>query len=116
MRPVHVLLALALVTLPGCPSGSGDQQGAAPSPALAPNTSPAPLPEASKAEWIPPTISTTELNERLRGGEKLHVYDVRSKTAFDREKIKDAESLPWGDIDAKYKALPKEKPIVLYCA
>ena len=120
MRPVHVLLALALVALPGCPSGSTEQQGAAPStapgPNLAPNTSPAPLPMASKAEWIPPTISVTELHERVQGGAKLRILDVRSQSAFERERIKDAESLPWADIDARHAKLPRTEPLVLYCA
>lgn len=110
MRPVHVLLALALVALPGCPAGSGDQQGAAP------NTSPAPLPMASKAEWIPPTISTTELHERVKAGAPLRILDVRSKSAFDRERIQGAQSLPWADLDARHATLPKTVPLVLYCA
>lgn len=116
MRPLHLVLALALAVLPGCDSGSGGQDGG-PSPyTLAPNTSPAPLPVASEPTWEPPTISTADLNTRLAAREPMLVADVRSQAAFDREHITGAQSVPWADIDKRKATLPKDKPIVLYCA
>lgn len=114
MRPVHLALALVLVALPGCADGGRDQSQA-PS-GLAPNTSPAPLPAASAPTWEPQLIGTADLNVRINAGEKMHVYDVRHKEAWEKEHIKGAESLPWADIDKRAKALPKDAPLVLYCA
>ncbi len=115
MRPIACLV-LALVALPGCDTGPRDQ-AAGPSPYVpAPITSPAPLPVMSVAPWEPTTISTADLNARLAAHEAMYVADVRSLTAYEKEHIKGAKSLPWADIDKQKGTLPKGKPIVLYCA
>lgn len=118
MIPLRTLICLtiALGLLPSCDSGRHDQAGEPTPYMITPNTSPAPLPVVSKPAWDPITISTEDLNTRLAAREDLPVYDVRSETAFEKEHIKGAASLPWADIDKRKGTLRKDKPIVLYCA
>jgi hypothetical protein len=113
----RLALVLACVTaLSGCQM-SGDQDHAnAPSPVLAPNTSPAPLPVASAPEWTPPLITTDDLNRRLKAHENLVVFDVRAASSWEAEHIEGSKSLPWADVEKRHGELPKDRPIVLYCA
>lgn len=115
MRRVPLLLALALAAPLGCADGSEDH-AAGPSPGRTPLTSPAPLPLASAPAWEPTIISPTELQARRAAGEEMTVLDVRSLAAYEKEHIAGAKSLPWSDIDKKQATLPRDQPLVLYCA
>ena len=111
-RAAAVVLACALLT--GCiPSG---EEQARPQTGNAPNTSPAPLPQASIAAWDPTVITTDELKAKLDAKEKLTIYDVRAEESWQAEHITGSKSLPWARLEDKKGELSKSEPIVLYCA
>jgi len=63
-----------------------------------------------------PRISLEELKQRLDAGADLVVVDVRSKEEFDQGHIPGAVSIPYAEIEARYRELPGDKEIVTYCA
>ena len=115
MRHLRLVLALTVLCLQGCPGGADDRNAGAPD-GRTPHTSPAPLPLASSPVWEAPHLTTTEINARRLKGEDLLMVDVRSEDAWKKEHIEGAVSLPWADLDKKHATLPKDRPIVLYCA
>ncbi len=63
-------------------------------------------------------IDIKELKAMIERGDSVVIVDNRPKGEFDRQRIKDAVSLPWAmDVvpEAK-KILPSDKLIVTYCA
>jgi predicted sulfurtransferase len=63
-----------------------------------------------------PRISLEELKEKLDAGADLVVVDVRSKEEFDQGHIPGAVSIPYAEIEARYRELPRDKEIITYCA
>jgi len=63
-----------------------------------------------------PRISLEELKEKLDAGADLVVVDVRSKEEFDQGHIPGAVSIPYSEIEARYRELPRDKEIITYCA
>lgn len=63
-----------------------------------------------------PRISLEELKEKLDAGAEVVVVDVRSKEEFDQGHIPGAISIPYGEIEARYRELPRDKEIITYCA
>ena len=57
-----------------------------------------------------------DLGHRLEKGEKnLVVLDVRSRRGFQEGHIPGAHSIPFEELEERYKELPKDKEIVTYC-
>jgi hydroxyacylglutathione hydrolase len=44
------------------------------------------------------------------------IYDVRAFESWEAEHIEGSKSLPWGKLEDDVKKLPRDKPLVLYCA
>jgi len=63
-----------------------------------------------------PCISLEELKEKLDAGAEVVVVDVRSKEEFDQGHIPGAISIPYSEIEARYRELPRDKEIVTCCA
>jgi rhodanese-related sulfurtransferase len=64
-----------------------------------------------------PRITVQELKKMMDTKAPVVVLDAQPKRAFDKGHIKGAISFPWGPklSDEQIAALPKGKPIVLYC-
>ncbi len=65
----------------------------------------------------PERITAEELVHRLEAGEEFLILDVRPKQAYRLSpvRIKGAIRVPPGNIDARFRELPANKPIVVYC-
>ncbi len=63
-----------------------------------------------------PRISPEELKEKLDAGAEVVIIDVRSKEEFDQGHIPGAISIPYEEIETRYRELPRDKEIVTYCA
>jgi hypothetical protein len=64
-----------------------------------------------------PRITVQELKAKIDRGEALVVVDVRTGQDYadSRIKIKGAVRIPIVQIEERYRELPKDKEIVLYC-
>ncbi|HEX3175720.1 MAG TPA: VTT domain-containing protein [Methylomirabilota bacterium] len=62
-------------------------------------------------------ITPEELKRRLDAGENIVVVDVRDRLDFDAEPtiIPGALHLATDELDARYREIPRERDIVLYC-
>jgi len=61
-------------------------------------------------------ISSYQLLQKISNGDKdFIIVDVRNKDAYDLGHIKGAVSMPLADIPLKYRELPKDKDIIVYC-
>lgn len=114
MLKSRLAAALACILLSGC--FPGDDEQARPQTGNAPNATAAPLPAASIATWVPVTISTNDLKTRMDAKEVFAIYDVRARESWAAEHITGSESMPWAGLEERKKAIPKDRPIVLYCA
>jgi predicted sulfurtransferase len=70
----------------------------------------------SQADGVP-RITAQELKAKIDKGEDLIVVDVRTGKDYadSRIKIKGAVRIPIVQIEERYRELPKDKEIVLYC-
>lgn len=66
----------------------------------------------------PERITAEELVHRLEAGEEFLILDVRPKQAYRLSpvRIKGAIRVPPGNIDARFRELPANKPIITYCS
>jgi rhodanese-related sulfurtransferase len=46
---------------------------------------------------------------------RFHVIDARDKAQFDKEHIPGAVNLEWRQVLEKRAAIPKDKPVLIYC-
>ncbi|NNE97988.1 MAG: hypothetical protein HKN25_03095 [Pyrinomonadaceae bacterium] len=60
-------------------------------------------------------ISLEDAKAAFDKGDALFI-DTRSKSAFENEHIKGAINIPWADIEKRYKEIPKDKTIIVYCS
>jgi rhodanese-related sulfurtransferase len=60
-------------------------------------------------------ITPAEVKQRLDGGEKLILVDVREPWEFDICKIGSARLIPMGTVPANLQALDTDDDIVVYC-
>ena len=62
-------------------------------------------------------ITAPELKERLDRGEKLAIVDLRSDISYqvDGMKVAGAIWIPPGDFEERYREIPRDRPIVMYC-
>jgi len=63
-----------------------------------------------------PSVSATELNEKLKNGKRPLVVDVRQPGEYHTGHINGAKLIPLGELSGRLKELPKNKEIVLVCA
>ncbi|GAB4399837.1 MAG: rhodanese-like domain-containing protein [Anaerolineales bacterium] len=63
-----------------------------------------------------PSISVTELNEKLKFGKHPLVLDVRQPDEFRTGHISGAKLIPLNELQRKMKELPKGREIVCICA
>jgi rhodanese-related sulfurtransferase len=64
-----------------------------------------------------PRITVQELKAKVDKGEDLVIIDVRTGEDYQgsRIKIKGAVRIPIVQLEERYKELPKDKQIILYC-
>ena len=63
-----------------------------------------------------PTLSAQELHEKLKGGKRPFVLDVRQPEEYRLGHIAGAILIPLGELDRRVKEVPKGREIVCICA
>lgn len=63
-----------------------------------------------------PALSATEVNEKLKNGQRPLVVDVREPEEYRALHISGARLIPLGELGKRLKELPKNKEIVCVCA
>lgn len=98
--------------LNGCAHSGLDDAQASAQPAARPEPVPAPLisPEPYRL------IDCAELRQRIEAGTNWLIVDVRSAGGYRQEHLPGAVNIPYGKLDARHSELPKDRPLVLYCA
>jgi phage shock protein E len=108
LRPASVVASLLLATpaalMGACTSPS-------PSSARAPAAPPSAAPSPAAAA---PRIDGAEAHRLVAAGALL--LDVRSPDEFSDGHIEGAVNIPVDQVDARLSSLPRDKPIVVYCA
>ena len=99
----RVFLALLMSVALSCAQASAQASGARAQPSQ-PSQSPPPTP----ADRV-----TLEEFKALRAAGKVFVLDVRYQID---KKIKGAEHIPLGDVEARLADLPRDREIVTYCS
>jgi rhodanese-related sulfurtransferase len=62
-----------------------------------------------------PTLSASELNEKLKNGKRPYVLDVRQPEEFRSGHIISAKMIPLGELSGRIKELPADREIVCVC-
>lgn len=60
-------------------------------------------------------IQADELKSKIRWGDEIYIYDLRSKSNFEAGRIRNAVSMPIADLPTRIQEIPKEKEVVIYC-
>jgi rhodanese-related sulfurtransferase len=60
-------------------------------------------------------MEPSDLHERLNGGERLVLVDVRSTEEFEADHIKGAVNIPVSELAARVSELPSDAAIVTVC-
>ena len=60
-------------------------------------------------------MTPQELKSLLDAGGNVVVVDARSLSSYEASHISGAGSMPLGEIDTRYRELPKGARIVFYC-
>lgn len=60
-------------------------------------------------------IQTDELHSKIKWGNEVYVYDLRTKEQYDNGHIQTALSLPEKELISRISEILKEKEVVLYC-
>src|SRR6266496_4956464 len=63
-----------------------------------------------------PSLSPSELNEKLKNGKHPLVVDVRQLEEYRSGHIAGAKLIPLGELNRKMQQLPKSREIVCVCA
>lgn len=63
----------------------------------------------------PTQLMPTDLQERLAGGEKLFILDVREPYEYAEGHIAGSTLIPLGQLANRAAKLPKDRPIVAVC-
>ena len=66
------------------------------------------------AQVEPKRVSSAELKEKIEKKRDLLIVDVRSKAKYLVGHIPTAISIPFGEVAARHKELPKDQHIVFY--
>ena len=63
-----------------------------------------------------PYVSIEELKQELDRGANMIILDARPKQDYDMDHIAGAISMPFFEVEQRYKELPRDAWIVTYCA
>jgi 3-mercaptopyruvate sulfurtransferase SseA len=63
-----------------------------------------------------PRITLDELRDQLASPRKMVLIDTRSRTEYEAAHIPGAISMPYAEVEARYRELPRATQIVTYCA
>ena len=63
-----------------------------------------------------PSLSTAELQEKLKGSKRPFILDVRQPEEFREGHISGAKLIPLGALKQSLKDLPKQREIICVCA
>jgi 3-mercaptopyruvate sulfurtransferase SseA len=106
-----IVFTLGLGVLTAC------QDSSAPLKTEATNTNISPVPKA--AEPAPqddaPRITLADAKKEFDADKAIFI-DTRSADAFKLERIKGAINITMNDSEARYKEIPKDKKIIVYCS
>lgn len=109
------ILLLAVAALAGC-------QAVAPTPTSVVTATPAGGQAGNGSETLPqtreevPRITLDELRDLLASPRKIVLIDTRSRAEYEAGHIPGAISIPYAEVDARYRELPRATQIVTYCA
>jgi hypothetical protein len=93
------------LTLPGATPTATNATNATP-------TAPPPHPEGDRSAVT--RIAAEDLRAKM-GRNEVTLIDVRDAGSYAREHITGAVNMPFASLEAQIDAIPKGKPIVLYC-
>ncbi len=68
-----------------------------------------------EAEGEARRISLEDAKAVFDKGDAIFI-DTRSENAFANEHIKGAINIPWKEVEKRYKEIPKDKTIIVYCS
>jgi rhodanese-related sulfurtransferase len=71
---------------------------------------------AVSAIAAPRNINSGEAKELLAKNKKVYLLDVRTADEFRQARIKGAVLLPMNDLQLKYYEIPRDRPVLVYCA
>lgn len=100
------ILLLVAAALVACQAGSPSTPAAVPIEVDA-------LPQTSEEV---PRITLDELRGLLASPRRVVVIDTRSRAEYEAAHIPGAISMPYAEVDARYRELSRTTPIVTYCA
>ncbi len=63
-----------------------------------------------------PTLSAAEAQEKIKGGKRPFVLDVRQPEEYREGHIGGAKLIPLGELKQNLKELPKQREIICVCA
>jgi rhodanese-related sulfurtransferase len=74
--------------------------------------------EEQPEDRVAERIAAEEVKARMDRGEKPFFVDVREDTAWERSGVKIAGALrmPEDDVERRLNELPRDRPIIAYCA
>lgn len=100
-RFVYLIGLLALLVMT---AGCGGRKSAAEAAKPAPN-----FPEG-------PYVSVDELKREMDRGADFIILDARPKQDYELDHIQGAISMPFFEVEQRYRELPRDKWVVAYCA
>ena len=60
-------------------------------------------------------ITIADAKKMVEAGDAI-IVDARSKNSYETEHIKGSINIPAGDMEKRYKEIPKGKKIIVYCS
>ncbi|HUS58338.1 MAG TPA: MBL fold metallo-hydrolase [Planctomycetota bacterium] len=63
-----------------------------------------------------PAVNAQRLLERIESGEKFLLLDVRSQGEYDRDHIPDSLHIYVGELAARLKEVPEQRPVTCFCS
>ena len=76
----------------------------------------APPPEPEPEELVVPTVNVVELQAELTSEQPPLLLDVREPYEWNQVRIPAALHIPMNSVPSRLAELPKDKPIVVFCA
>jgi hypothetical protein len=108
------LASFALFALMACHSADSSNRVASSSTQPTP-TKPKATPAAAIHTDGAPRLTTGELQDLISKGQ-AYVVDVRNEAAYNIGHVRGAKLIPYDQIGARSKELPRDKTIVTYCS
>lgn len=63
-----------------------------------------------------PMVTWDVLDQWLEGGADLVLVDLRTGPEYEASHLRGAVNLPFGELPARYRQLPRDKFLVFYCS